>query len=117
MESSHPSPTIAFSAREAIQLWRSNFWKASEQSLEQGKTDLPQVAIAGLFDSPPSGRDIEYAQPGPLTADDLKKVREEDLLFVMQAFLCAEGKRLYIAAEPEKVAILIWALASSLPRT
>ncbi len=43
-----PGGQLPFSAREAIKLWRSNFWKDSERSLDPRSLDLPQVTLNDL---------------------------------------------------------------------
>lgn len=102
-----PGGQLPFSAREAIERWRSDFWKDSERSLDPKSLDLPQVSPSELF-------------VGPLSLDDAVKVPEQ-FLYVLQAFLTlptlGEQKRLYIAALPDTLATLIWGLTHALPRT
>jgi hypothetical protein len=107
--SPRPEGQIEFSAREAIELWRSSFWKNSERDLPAGRRDLPQVSREDLTSS-----------IGPLSVNDVVQVANF-FRYVLTAFLTlptlGEQKRLYIAAPPDTVATLIWGLTHALPRT
>lgn len=117
VESPRPEGTIEFSAREAISLWGSDFWKASD-TLERGDTKLPQVVLDVQYHQPPREKMLESVRNGPLTETAIGSTDPQHLLLVIQAFLMLEkGQRLFIAADPDTVAILIWALTHCLPRT
>lgn len=94
-----------FTAREAISLWKSRFWKDKEE-IEASERSLPSVAD-----------NLLELLPGLLTASDLAGL-EQELTQAIHAFLLLEidkGERLYIAAHPDVVARLIWGLTHVLP--
>ena len=101
----YPEYASEFLAQDAIELWRSPFWKNSEDHLEPpNRLDLPEVLDTDL-------------RPGVLNERDMVKV-QDFLPFVTQAFMMLKGnQQLYIAAEPDTVAALIWGLTHMLPRT
>jgi hypothetical protein len=110
-----PSPCAAgqipFSAREAIALWHSSLWYASEDSLSPGKRDLDPISDAAL-------RAGTYA--GPLNAQAVLRIStlfEQVLLAFLTLARSTEKKRLYLVGNPETVATLIWGLTHALPRT
>lgn len=104
-----PERQIAFSAREAIELWRSPFWRISESELPAGRRDLSEVSLDELTSS-----------RGPLSARDVAQVSEL-FQYVFSAFLTlaesGEQRRIYIVAPPDTVAALIWGITHALPRT
>ncbi len=107
--SPRPERQIEFSAREAIALWGSRFWKDSDNELPVGRRDLEQFSLDDL-----------NRNRGLLAERDVARVA--DLFrYVLSAFLTlptlGEQKRLYIAASPDLVAALIWGLTYALPRT
>ena len=98
----HSDKQLPFSAREAIELWKSNFWKESEQ----GSDPLELRPVSN-----------EELATGSLSARNAVEVTEA-LLYVIQTFLMlGDQKRLYIAAPPDTVATLIWGLTHVLPHT
>jgi hypothetical protein len=94
-----------WTAREAISLWKSPFWQISDGQLPEMQTDLPPVEMAQIA-------------PGPLTRNVLVDPPvQQYLTTAIQLFLMLEsGQRLYIAAPPDMVAVLIWGLTQCLPR-
>ncbi len=92
-----------FSARKAIDLWLSPFWKRSDASQNPPQSvTLPYVSESDLI-------------PGTIKAHDIREVRDY-LPFVIQAFLSLEPQqKLYIAAPSDQVAKLVWGLTHSLP--
>lgn len=90
------------SAREAIELWQSSFWRVSDE-IAPNATQLDEVSPAELL-------------KGPLDHHNLK-ITQEQLQFVIQAFLSLKEahQKLYIMAPDEYVAALIWGLTHSLP--
>lgn len=112
---------IEFSAREAIRFWRADFWKTSVGQLKRGELSIPQVIFAGpeyanLPLDTPSFEKISAGPPGQQLLQ--QDIDSQDMLFVLQAFLrMTEEQRLYIAADPDRVAALIWGLTNALPRT
>lgn len=98
-----------YTARDAIDLWMSDFWKTAVP--DTSPLTLPLVSLELLQHE--KGR-LSEAQ---LDERSMPGIRE-DLKFVIQAFLSLKpDQKLYIAAPPQRVALLIWGLAHSLPRT
>jgi len=90
---------------DVIESWGSSFWRRDDTGLERGRTDLPPADLASLraADSPASS--------------DVSKIKPEHLVYVIQSYLNpGESQRLYLAAPPDVVAVLIWALLKALPR-
>jgi hypothetical protein len=96
-----------FTAREAIQLWDSTFWDISEEHYPGGKRDMPLLSGPELL-------------AGPLKEDAVASLASA-FRYVLSAFLKLPEfrgqQRLYIVAEPNIVAKLIWGLTNALPRT
>ena len=96
----------SFDALDAIRLWRSRFWKPSDPGQPK---DLPPVDPASLT-------------PGSLGDSDLAALLsteegQDQISFLMQGFLSLkEGCRVYIGAEPERVAVFVYGMARLLPR-
>jgi GTPase-associated protein 1, N-terminal domain type 2 len=115
--SARPEGYVEFTAREAIDLWKSPFWKTSENTLVRGDTKLLPVVLDEQYVAPRETR-CEPAHNGPLGVAHVASVNPQHLLFVIQAFLSLEkNQQLFIAADPDTVAIFIWALTHCLPRT
>lgn len=94
----------SFLARDAIELWDSSFWQYSEHQDPANSVELPPIALSDLI-------------AGSLNEHTLISLREH-LTFVIQAYLLLKPyQRLYIAAPAEQVAILIWGLSHSIPRS
>jgi GTPase-associated protein 1, N-terminal domain type 2/GTPase-associated protein 1, middle domain len=92
-----------FLAQNAIQFWKSPFWQQSDRDPSMIDCELKQIAS------------IQELSPGSLDRYALKAL-EEELLFIIQAYLSLQPQqKLYIAAQPEQVAALIWGLTRSLP--
>ena len=109
--------TQPFTAREAISFWEADYWKTSDE-LEPQQSQLPYVAFPTLQDPDTLNNDSDRMRNGTLSREDLIQVPREHLEFILRAFLMHQtGQRIYIAANPEIVARLIWGLAHSLPRT
>lgn len=93
-----------FVASDAIELWKSPFWRVSDTPPPIDDVKLRQVKRDELQST--------YQYP----VQQLKEV-EGYLEFVIEAFLSLQPEqKLYIAGEPERVATLIWGLTHSLPR-
>ncbi len=101
-----------FTARRAIELWKSPFWKTMvpefatpEDFKDVGSYELWQVSPYQLLQGPLSVWDIK--QDAMLT---------KLLPFVIEAYAGLQGQqKLYIAAEDYRVASLIWGLTQCLP--
>ncbi|GHO89877.1 GAP1-N2 domain-containing protein [Dictyobacter formicarum] len=114
-----PSPAgpIAFTAREAITTWGSSYWKVRDE-LQTTQKELPRVTFPSLQEPGTTTTESEKLRSGNLAREDLKKLKREQLEFILRAFLMRQpGQRIYIAAQPEQVAYLLWGLTHSLPRT
>ena len=95
-----------FTAREAIALWQSQWWIYDDRTLAQDQFDLPQVAGAELLHG--NGTIDRTALASP----EMQRI----LPLVIQAILVKEpGQHIYIAAPPDKVAVLVWGVAQCLP--
>lgn len=101
-----------FVASDAIELWKSPFWRDSD-------TPPPRIDNVSLGqvrrDELRPHHEYQY-----LTQRFMGRLKEaeEDLKFIIQAFLLLKpGQKLYIAAPPDYVATLIWGLTHSLPRS
>jgi GTPase-associated protein 1, N-terminal domain type 2 len=106
-----------FTAREAITFWNASYWKAADE-LEPQQQQLPYVLFPTLQEPDTLSNDCDRMRNGPLSQEDLIQLPREQIEFILRAFLMRQpGQRIYIAAEPEVVARLIWGLAHSLPRT
>ncbi|MBV9281550.1 MAG: hypothetical protein JOZ41_15835, partial [Chloroflexi bacterium] len=99
-----------FLAGDAIQLWRSDFWRKSDGTLPAAERTLPPVPRQDL------------GARGPLDEAELRNRLQDDNLrssleFVIQAVLGGDvGRRIYIAAPCDDVALLILGLTLCLPR-
>jgi hypothetical protein len=94
----------AFLARDATRLWNSSFWQKSDRDLSPDMFALKQIASTDDLD------------PGLLNIHTLLPFQEE-LVFIIRAYLSLKPEqRLYIAADAEKCATLIWGLTRVLPR-
>lgn len=90
-------------AREAIRMWASPFWKTSDADLP-ATTELANITLDQL-------------EPGPLDRTHLRAaVSRDDLTWLIQAFLTRPpGQRLYLAGESHVIANLIYGLTLCLP--
>jgi hypothetical protein len=97
----------SFTARDAIRLWRSSFWRKSTEGLSPYEYDLltlPLGTIQGYRDEIAHRWDFQPAN-----------IREW-LQFAIHAFLTMRPDgRLYIAAPPDTVALIIYGLTECLP--
>ncbi|GER87691.1 hypothetical protein KDW_18530 [Dictyobacter vulcani] len=108
---------LPFTAREAISVWGSAYWKMRDE-LDAEQFELPRITFPTLQEPGPTTENSEKVRGGSLDRDALKKVSREQLEFILRAFLMHQpGQRIYLAAEPEVVATLVWGLTHSLPRT
>jgi len=106
-----------FSARDAISLWKSSFWKKSDQSLvDHYETHLDTVSTKQL---------ASMQENEPYTPEDGKKIKTY-LPYVIQAYLMKkplykDGQKipypLYIVGRDDDVAHLITGLTQSLPNS
>lgn len=109
--------TQLFTAREAIAFWDASYWKSTDE-LEPQQQQLPYVLFPTLQEPDTLSNDYDRMRSGKLSRDELMQLPREQIEFMLRAFLMRQpGQRIYIAAEPEVVARLIWGLAHSLPRT
>lgn len=93
-----------YTARDAIHLWRSSFWRISASELGERETVLPPVSPAQL-------------QQYTFLDMSFPFVAEEHISYIIQAFLLlGETQQLFIAGEPDTVAALIWYLVQALPK-
>ncbi|GCE18537.1 GAP1-N2 domain-containing protein [Dictyobacter kobayashii] len=116
-EVSSPAGPITFSAREAIAVWGSSYWKNHDE-LPEATQELPRVTFPSLQEPGTTATDSEKMRGGSLSSEDLKQLKREQLEFMLRAFLMRQpGQRIYIAADPEVVARLLWGLTHCLPRT
>ncbi|GCE26311.1 hypothetical protein KDA_17950 [Dictyobacter alpinus] len=114
---STPAGPLPFTAREAISVWGSSYWK-TYADLNVGQTELPRITFPTLQEPGTTTTESDKVREGSLNRDALKLVSREQLEFILRAFLMHQpGQRIYIAAEPEVVARLLWGLTHSLPRT
>jgi hypothetical protein len=112
----------SFTARDAITLWKSAFWKYSAETLKSDELTLPTVSddLSQLRMPDPlmakEGNDRNQLKPGALTTADLRGLQQE-LQQVILAFLLVveKGQQIYIAAHPDVVARLVWGLTHALP--
>jgi hypothetical protein len=103
---------LNYTAREAIQLWKSPFWKI----MAPDSTSTPDF-------KDPHRYELRQVSPlelvnGPLSEWDIKQdpVLTRYLPFVIEAYAGLQGQqKLYIAAEDHRVASLIWGLTRCLP--
>lgn len=92
-----------YTAKDAIRLWRSRFWKRDDKSLDSTSRKLEPEFLDQLM-------------PGELPTSEFESL-QEFLPLVIQAFLFyGEHLSLFILAPSDKVAALIWGLSCSLPR-
>ncbi|MBP1466478.1 hypothetical protein EYB53_012255 [Candidatus Chloroploca sp. M-50] len=90
---------------DIIQHWGSSFWNCDDTGLERSQTNLPTVSKEDLL------RQVLYSKLS------LELIKPEQLIYVIRAFLSpGTSQRLFIAAPPDHVARLIWALLRCLPR-
>ena len=109
--------TQLFTAREAIAFWDASYWK-NVDDLEPQQQQLPYVLFPTLQEPDTLSNECDRMRTGSLEREDLIQIPREQLEFLLRAFLMRQaGQRIYIAADPEIVARLIWGLAHSLPRT
>jgi hypothetical protein len=93
-----------FLARDAIDLWRSRSWITDIE--DERSVTLPQLRL-----------DDFKRWPGTLSEHDVASVQQY-LPWLIQAYLTLdETQKIYIAAPNPQIAILLWGLAHSVPRT
>lgn len=94
----------AIRAREAIALWRSPFWQDTD-SLPQTSNELDAVELGQL-----------QCRPGPLLPQTLARhVTEDQLAFMIQAYLERGERKIRLLAEADTSAALIYGVNSCLP--
>lgn len=98
----------ALGAREAIALWDWPGWRTAEAGLEAGAFDLDPLDPALVR--------AEAGEPTALAALLRTGELRDELGYTIAAFLAlAPGQRLFIAADPARVAALIYGLTRALP--
>jgi hypothetical protein len=98
-------------AERAIQLWASPFWQTSDATLAPKSTMLPAVSLPDLDSC-----------PGTLRGDLLPTTLQQpavslSLIYLIQAYIGGGPQyRIFLAMNPEKVAILLASLTRAIPR-
>jgi len=94
-----------FNARQAIATWDADFWQSSDQSLAPDNFSLEVINDWLLLNA-----------PSPFHANELNAELRAKLETLLKAFLSRDAKRkIYIAAEPRIIALLVWGLTQCLP--
>lgn len=94
-----------WTAKDAINYWRSSFWQWNADQLTANQLELPSIS------SP------DRILAGRLTDADLRDPSvQKYMAMVIQAYLSLKAdERLFIAAPSDQVATLIWGLTRALP--
>lgn len=93
-----------FNAHQAIATWGADFWRSSDQSLAPNSFSLDSI------------HDLTLHPTSPFQPSELNIELRAKLEILVKAFLSRDAKRrIYIAAEPDTVALLIWGLTQCLP--